>query len=227
MAGLVAMVEEHGESVLRHANPFVSEISRLKEFVLIKEGDLSDWVNAQIQFQNEIYVEIGCYYGKNLIEMSKAVSPTGSVLGLDITYKRVAKSARKLKRENIQNSKVGFFEAFDFFKNTPHFSVNGVCIFFPDPWNKEKQSKHRLFNVEFCSLMYSKMKNNGWLWFKTDHRGYFDLATAALLESGFCGGCVPEQVLPEKLLKADMKSQFEMLFESQNKPTYQMIFQKK
>ena len=47
-----------------------------------------------------------------------------------------------------------------------------VYINFPDPWPKEKHTKHRILNYEFLKKLYRIMKKDGIVEFVTDSEEY-------------------------------------------------------
>lgn len=51
-------------------------------------------------------------------------------------------------------------------------SLDGVHIFFPDPWQKKRHHKRRLIQKYFASLLISKLKTNGYLNCVTDWEEY-------------------------------------------------------
>jgi tRNA (guanine-N7-)-methyltransferase len=51
-------------------------------------------------------------------------------------------------------------------------SLDGVHIFFPDPWHKKRHHKRRLIQAEFVKLLCSKLKSGGYLHVATDWQEY-------------------------------------------------------
>ena len=51
-------------------------------------------------------------------------------------------------------------------------SLDGVHIFFPDPWHKKRHHKRRLIQAEFVKLLCSKLKTDGYLHVATDWQEY-------------------------------------------------------
>ena len=51
-------------------------------------------------------------------------------------------------------------------------SLDGVHIFFPDPWHKKRHHKRRLIQTEFLSLLAQKMKVGAYLHVATDWQEY-------------------------------------------------------
>ncbi len=50
--------------------------------------------------------------------------------------------------------------------------LDGVHIFFPDPWHKKRHHKRRLIQAEFVKLLCSKLKMGGYLHVATDWQEY-------------------------------------------------------
>jgi len=104
----------------------------------------------------------------------------------------------------------------EFIESMPDNSVDGICIFFPDPWEKRKQKKNRLLNESFSSLMVKKLKSGGFIWFKSDHQDYFNQAQSYLLQAGLYKHQFDDQ--PSLLTGGPFKTAFEELFLSKNIP---------
>ena len=51
-------------------------------------------------------------------------------------------------------------------------SLDGVHIFFPDPWHKKRHHKRRLIQTEFVKLLCTKIKTGGYLHVATDWQEY-------------------------------------------------------
>lgn len=51
-------------------------------------------------------------------------------------------------------------------------SLDGVHIFFPDPWHKKRHHKRRLIQAEFIRKICTKLKTDGYLHVATDWQDY-------------------------------------------------------
>ena len=51
-------------------------------------------------------------------------------------------------------------------------SLDGVHIFFPDPWHKKRHNKRRLINPLFVELLASRLAPGAWLHCATDWEDY-------------------------------------------------------
>jgi tRNA (guanine-N7-)-methyltransferase len=54
----------------------------------------------------------------------------------------------------------------------PAASLDGVHIFFPDPWHKKRHHKRRLIQAEFVKLLCNKLKTGAYLHVATDWQEY-------------------------------------------------------
>jgi tRNA (guanine-N7-)-methyltransferase len=54
----------------------------------------------------------------------------------------------------------------------PENSLDGIQIFFPDPWPKRRHHKRRLIQTKFVELLIKKLKQNGELHLATDWQDY-------------------------------------------------------
>ncbi len=133
---------------------------------------------------DSLILEIGCHFGHSLEKMAR-INETTFFLGFDITFKRVYKAANRARLAGLKNIASGFGNCSDL---TPYFNsseLDGVVIFFPDPWEKkERQQKHRLINDSFVSSLIETLKPGGFLWLKTDHQDYFQSSCTILNSSG-------------------------------------------
>ena len=59
-------------------------------------------------------------------------------------------------------------------------SLDGVHIFFPDPWHKKRHHKRRLIQAEFVKILCSKLKVGGYIHVATDWQEYAEWVLAVL-----------------------------------------------
>ncbi len=64
-------------------------------------------------------------------------------------------------------------------------SVAAYHIYFPDPWPKNRHSKHRLFSPAMVSGLARTLELDGRLYVATDVDWYFDPSVSLLAEQGF------------------------------------------
>lgn len=222
-AGMLVERMKKGEAAPgKHFNPYLHEALEYQD-ILFTGGD---WSEKKGQVFTDpakpLLIEIGCYMGKNVLEFATN-NPDWNVLGIDITYKRVVKTARKIRTLGLNNAKILISDARDALKALPDHSVAGICVFFPDPWPKKKQLKNRLLQTPFLQLMAQKLNpNDGFFWFKTDSQDYFINVQQTAGELGWQES--QADVLPEGLSPLPYTTVFEALFIGKNLPIYRRVF---
>jgi tRNA (guanine-N(7)-)-methyltransferase len=165
-----------------------------------------------------LVLEVGCYMGHTVMELAEH-NPGINVLGLDIKYKRVVKSVRKIKRAQLANAKIAFCDVMELLPILSEQSVYGMFVFFPDPWIKARQEKHRYLKEHFFSLSCSRLTEGGFIWLKTDHRKYFDEIIDAATQYNFS----EISCLPGKIAQREYRTLFENTFTKKKIPYYQVI----
>lgn len=229
LGGIIDNLKKGLKAPTRHHNPYLNEALLLSE-VLYTEQELLKTNGKLFQNSNPIVVEIGCYMGKNVAELAQQ-NKNINFMGLDITYKRVVKAAKKLKQNKIDNAKIALCDGTLFLdKLISSHSLQGVCVFFPDPWPKDKHQKNRLLNANFVNLLKEKLSPEGFFWFKTDAQGYFQQTEKLLLESGFIldNECDDNGLNKPKCLQGGpYETAFQKIFTSKQVPFYQGVYRHK
>lgn len=227
---------------LKNPDPFQSSAERLDATVnpyvallrdAAREGSLPIAFGAQLETypgrwreqlatSNELtsqperlVLEIGCHKGVTMLTMAKDQPDTGFI-GLDITYKRVVTTAQRLKANNVRNGFCAMANAQHLDRLFAPGELDGVVIFFPDPWiKKARQAKNRLLEAAFVARLGTVVRPGGYVWLKTDSKVYFDAACAAFEGMPF----VAVEHAPD-FPTTDYTSSFEQRFLAQNLPTY-------
>lgn len=108
------------------------------------------------------------------------------MLGLDITFKRVVKTASKAVQGGHRNVHALLCNATGMSRIFAPGEIDGLVLFFPDPWvRKKSQRKNRLLNEEFAREAHRLLAPGGVFWFKTDQLDYFQEGRSALAAAGF------------------------------------------
>lgn len=172
-----------------------------------------------------LHLEIGTGNGKHFSRLCLK-KPEDCFLAIEIKYKALIQTARRIKNNNSQNGKVIRYNALllkDLFKKK---ELNNVYIHFPDPWLKKKrQKKHQLIQEDFCKTIYDLQKNNSFLELKTDSEDYFHQSVERFKKAGYKIH-KKELNLYEKQKPKDLNqlSQFELLFFQKEIPIQQAVF---
>lgn len=222
-AGLLVERMKNGQAAPdKHFNPYLHEALDYQGVLLTG----AEWQESRAQtfprHDRPLLVEVGCYMGKNVLEFAQH-NPNWNVLGIDITYKRTVKAARKIRSLGLDNAKILISDARAALSHLPNHSLDGLCVFFPDPWPKKKQRKNRLLQEPFLELLEAKLKpESGFFWFKTDSEDYFDSVRALTSQRNWTESA--PDVLPPQLEPLPYTTVFEALFVGKNLPIYRRIF---
>ena len=70
-------------------------------------------------------------------------------------------------------------------------SLDGIHLYFPDPWPKKKHNKRRIVNAGFLSLIHPKLKKDGFIHIATDWVPYAENIKEVFAASDlFTGGVI-------------------------------------
>ena len=179
-----------------------------------------------------LILEIGCHHGA-IIRKWAHIYPQTNFLGMDVTYKRVVRTALgRSGSDPIKNLRSILHNAQDISECFHKNQLAGVCLFFPDPWPKKRQRKHRYVNNQFLGQVREALKVGGFFWFKSDDLSYYKEAFEAAKASGFAfakrGSLLSEEreFSPLSLICGDRDAHatlFENKFWDQKQTTYQFL----
>jgi len=170
---------QYGEKLKSSMGEWRAEIDKFH----VNSHASSEIINKETS-QRPLWIEIGCHTGEILITLAERY-PKHNVVGIDITFKRIVRSAEKILKKKLKNAMCLFADARYIDELFAKEEVTGVVIFFPDPWLKKKRSKNRLVNREFCQKLFCILQPGGFVWFKTDQKIYFDGVLECMDELGF------------------------------------------
>ena len=118
------------------------------------------------------YLEIGFGMGDMLIQMASA-HPERDYLGIEVYAPGIGRLLGQLAKLDIHNVRGVRGDANDVLARlVPDQSLDGVFIFFPDPWPKRRHHKRRLVQRPFMSLVSAKLRFRGVCHIVTDVEDY-------------------------------------------------------
>jgi len=209
-------------------NPYVAKIiacgldgSMPVKFGPMLQGLAGNWRQQFTDPVSQLVVEVGCHRGETLAAMAQDFPDTGFV-GIDITFKRVMKTAEKAMQGQLKNVQAILANAKTLSQVFAPDEIDGLVIFFPDPWvKKAKQAKKRLINEAFARDTFTCIKPGGFVWIKMDQEVYFLETQTALEAAGFR---LTDQKPP--LTTRPYSSQFERHFQELGHPTLEGVWVK-
>ena len=117
-------------------------------------------------------LEIGFGMGAATAQIA-AASPGQDYLGIEVHTPGVGNLLKLMEEQGLTNLRVIQHDAVEVLRDMIRDgALDGVHIFFPDPWPKKRHHKRRLVQAEFVKLLCSKLKPGGYLHFATDWEEY-------------------------------------------------------
>lgn len=137
----------------------------------------------------KIVVEIGFGMGEATIEVAKGFPETG-FLAVDVHQPGIGKILVSIEECGLSNIRVMDEDAHLILQSMiDNESLDGIHLFFPDPWPKTRHHKRRIVNEEFISLIHSKLKLGGTFHVATDWHPYAEWIKERFAQSPlFVGG---------------------------------------
>ncbi|MED5369827.1 MAG: tRNA (guanosine(46)-N7)-methyltransferase TrmB [Myxococcota bacterium] len=116
-----------------------------------------------------LHVEIGTGNGFFFSGMA-ARHPEWNMVGLEIRFKRVILTAKKLRNEDAEaHARICRYNATALSDLFAPGEIDRLYINHPDPWNKDRWAKNRLLGPEFLDMVATLLKPGAELRLKTDH----------------------------------------------------------
>jgi tRNA (guanine-N7-)-methyltransferase len=125
-------------------------------------------------------LEIGFGMGETTTAIAKS-HPGNDYLGIEVHTPGVGALLKLIEQNALTNIRIIQHDAVDVLQQMlAPSSLDGVHIFFPDPWPKKRHHKRRLLQAQFVQLMCEKLKPGGYVHFATDWQEYAEHTLALL-----------------------------------------------
>ncbi len=117
-------------------------------------------------------LEIGFGMGTATAEIARRL-PENDFLAIDVHGPGVGNLLKLIQEQHIRNIRVMRHDAVEVVANMlADASLDGIHIFFPDPWHKKRHHKRRLIQTPFVAKLLPKLKNGGYIHLATDWEEY-------------------------------------------------------
>lgn len=118
------------------------------------------------------YLEIGFGMGDSLSTMARQ-RPQHDFIGIDVYQPGTGKLLLQLEQFSLSNVRVICADAVEVLQHSiaPH-CLDGIYIFFPDPWPKKRHHKRRLIQADFLQLLATRLNPGALLHLATDWQPY-------------------------------------------------------
>ena len=119
-----------------------------------------------------LVLEIGCGMGGTTAAIAQA-HPEVNFLGCEVFVAGVGALAKRLDEMSLTNVRIVRHDAVEIVRDMiAENSLDGVHIYFPDPWRKARHHKRRLVAQPFIGLLASRIRPGGYIHCATDWENY-------------------------------------------------------
>ena len=139
-------------------------------------------LHAQAVFGRDapLILEIGFGMGDATAHIA-AVRPSDNFLGCEVHEPGVGALLKRMGEQHIDNIRILQHDAVEVLEHMlSEHSLDGVHIFFPDPWHKLRHHKRRLIQAPFVKQLLKQMKTGAYLHVATDWQPYAQHILAVL-----------------------------------------------
>jgi tRNA (guanine-N7-)-methyltransferase len=128
-------------------------------------------------------LEIGFGMGETTAAIA-AAHPENDYLGIEVHTPGVGSLLKQIEARALTNLRIIQHDAVEVLRQMiAPGSVDGIHIFFPDPWPKKRHHKRRLIQAPLVDLLAEKLKPGGYLHAATDWHEYAEQILAVLRAS--------------------------------------------
>lgn len=129
-------------------------------------------LNACFGRSNPKVLEIGFGMGTATVEIAKRLLDT-DFLAVDVHGPGVGNLLKLIEEGQLGNIRVMRHDAVEVVEDMlADASLDGIHIFFPDPWHKKRHNKRRLVQAPFVAKLLPKLKSGGYIHMATDWEEY-------------------------------------------------------
>ena len=129
-----------------------------------------------------LILEIGFGMGDATAHIAR-VRPDDNFLCCEVHEPGVGALLKRLGEQELNNVRILAHDAVEVIDNLlAPASLDGVHIFFPDPWHKKKHNKRRLIQAPLVAKLAARLKPGGYLHCATDWQPYAEQILQVLSE---------------------------------------------
>ena len=129
-------------------------------------------VNGQEAAPAPVILEIGFGMGEATAHIAK-VRPQDHFLCCEVHEPGVGALLKRIGEQDIHNIRILQHDAVEVIDNMlPLSSIDGVHIFFPDPWHKSRHNKRRLIQTPLIAKLAARLKPGAYIHCATDWEPY-------------------------------------------------------
>ncbi|MDR2069040.1 MAG: tRNA (guanosine(46)-N7)-methyltransferase TrmB [Spirochaetaceae bacterium] len=129
---------------------------------------------------NPVTVEIGFGMGFATAVIAQE-NPGKNYLGIEVFRPGIGRLLWEIEKRGLPNIRIIEHDAVEVLTGMiPSASLEGIHIFFPDPWPKKRHHKRRLVKRPFTDLLARRLGPSGYIYMVTDWAEYGEWALGEL-----------------------------------------------
>jgi tRNA (guanine-N7-)-methyltransferase len=130
------------------------------------------------------YLEIGCGAGETMAALARH-HPDNDYLGIEVYRPGLGRLLQRMSAEELCNTRLLCQDAVAALERLEEACLDGIYIFFPDPWPKKRHHKRRLIQPGFAKVLRARLKSHGRIFIATDWEDYAEHILAVMEGAGF------------------------------------------
>lgn len=141
------------------------------QFLVEYKKEMLDYA-AAFGRQAPTILEIGFGMGDTTAHIARQM-PDKNFIGVEVHTPGVGSLLKQIGEQGITNLRLIQHDAFEVLNHMiADGSLDGVHIYFPDPWHKARHNKRRLIQPAFVKLLCQKLSAGGYIHLATDWEDY-------------------------------------------------------
>ncbi len=143
-----------------------------QKYAVIFENKLIDFNAVFENKSRDLILEIGFGMGASTAEIARS-NLNKNYIAIEVHSPGIGNLLKLIQENNISNVKIIQHDAVEVLNSMiKNDSLDGIHIFFPDPWPKKRHQKRRLIQLNLLKLIAQKIKKDGFLHIATDWEDY-------------------------------------------------------
>ena len=181
------------------------------QFLVPFQNQPFDWVSAFVHSNpgssSEIrprVVEIGFGMGETTAAIAQ-LRPDDDFLAIEVHLPGVGALLKQIGELGLTNLRLIRHDAVEVLEHMiAEDSLDGIHIYFADPWHKKRHHKRRLIQQQFVELLASRIKPGGYLHLATDWHNYAEQMLLVLNRQASLENTSTQRVRLETYTQADV-----------------------
>ncbi len=181
------------------------------QFLVPFEKQPFDWASAfmhssinNVSRARPRILEIGFGMGETTATIAQ-LRPEDDFLAIEVHLPGVGALLKRIGELGLTNLRLIRHDAVEVLEHMiAGDSLDGIHIYFPDPWHKKRHHKRRLIQKQFVELLASRIKSGGYLHLATDWHNYAEQMLLVLNREARLQNTSTESIRIETFTRADV-----------------------